>query len=392
MAVGLSITTPSVAPIPLLAIALLGAAFGPGARLAPFLALFSVFVVGLRGLFPAAHLFFQSEGETLASHLGVLLTAAALALIWMAPRFVCRTGAQLSIGVAAVMLLTLLPPFWILGGLGHPVVAMGYLWNGGGWVAIATIGVALCVLAGRLFTWRLAWQLSVLASVVAGGGLVPVEELQLKGNELYRATSTDWGSPADTDSNEMSDRLTKIGRLVTGLGELGVRWIVLPESTISRWSPALDYIVQQEVVAAARKRGLLVWMGVNRTEPDGSRWVGVLEVKPDGTTTMHSARQPMPLSVWQPWRPDAVGTNWFATGMVPAPIGTVYLSLCFEDLIPGLLLWDIARDGRPIAIVSMANNWYLPPYQRELQLRHIEGMAKLFGLPLMRAVNLPREP
>ena len=74
---------------------------------------------------------------------------------------------------------------------------------------------------------------------------------------------------------------------------------------------------------------------------------------------------------------------------------TAYLSQCVEDVLPGFfvqaILASIRRSGTtPDVVVSVANGWWMPSQrlQRRQELA-VAAMARLYGLPLVRAVNSP---
>lgn len=67
------------------------------------------------------------------------------------------------------------------------------------------------------------------------------------------------------------------------------------------------------------------------------------------------------------------------------------LSLCYEDVVMWLPLMSFAADPAPEVIVSMANVWWasMSPTVIDIQREHVEAWARIFDVPLMRAINLP---
>ncbi|MFD2274243.1 hypothetical protein ACFS07_33130 [Undibacterium arcticum] len=65
---------------------------------------------------------------------------------------------------------------------------------------------------------------------------------------------------------------------------------------------------------------------------------------------------------------------------------------CYEEHLPGIILSGIWRK-RPEVIVAVSNSWWgkggVAPVVQE---RHSESLAKLFGIPLLRAEKYLKKP
>jgi len=179
------------------------------------------------------------------------------------------------------------------------------------------------------------------------------------------------------------DRITRVGRVTRELDKLGVTWIVFPESAIYP-TPGLEYLLSLEV---DQRRAATVWLGMAQGEPGSVSMpmLGILEAQ--GGIRLLPARQPVPLAPGS-WTAAA----WTQPAQIPSPVGPAYVSICYEDLIPGLFLLSVAAEGRPSIVVSMANSAFLKPDAVASQAWRIESLSRLFGLPLLRAVNLPPSP
>lgn len=385
---GLGVSSAQVAPVAAALLPLLAVSFGPRAFLAPFVGASAYFLVALRGLFDAAPVFFPTQQQALGGSAGLVVTCLLLALMWTLPRRWISRPSHAAWMAVLVMILAVLPPLWITGGIAHPLLAYGFLWPGGGWVAIAVLLVITWSAAKVVFRMRTVLQCALLAGSLVAGAAVDGTPGDSRGNDVVRAASTNWPGRDATQVGVMSDRLTKIGDLLRAVGPLGVKWVVLPESTVPRWTPALGYVLENEVAREVRRQRVDVWIGISSEGQNPQ--VAVAAFSAEGGRRDYVARQPMPISLWRPWHESGYATNWFAPGIVPSWLGPVYLSICYEDLMPGMFLWDMVRQGRPNAIVSVANSWYLPEATALAQARHIESMSRLFGLPLLRAVNRSR--
>lgn len=373
---------PPVACLVLPLLATLGLRAGPWTL--AFAGVFAFHAIGTRDLFTAAHAFFPDEASAYLANLGLIAICAVLAVAWTwIPRLAGRWGVRTWGGVLIAFMLALAPPLGVFGVL-HPVLAYGFVWSGGGWAAIAVLSAALCWFAAWMTHRRPEVQLAVIAGALILSPLAATEPLAVRGNDRFRTVNTAW-TDTQLTVDQRIDRITKVGKVVRALEPLQVTWIIFPESTV-REAPGAEYLLGLEV---AKARRATVWLGASQGE-GGELAIPLLRVfNPDGTRQSVYARQPMPISLWRPWAIG--GARWLAPALVASPIGPAYLSMCYEDMVPGLFLLSAAREGRPSVVVSIANNSFLPSRDAvQAQAWRIESMARLFGLLLLRAVNLPR--
>ena len=62
-------------------------------------------------------------------------------------------------------------------------------------------------------------------------------------------------------------------------------------------------------------------------------------------------------------------------------------SFCYEDFLPLLAIISFAAD-KPDIIVSVSNAWWVRGTDEvEIQEQHIAAIARIYGVPLVRAVN-----
>ena len=90
--------------------------------------------------------------------------------------------------------------------------------------------------------------------------------------------------------------------------------------------------------------------------------------------TWIDARQPMPVALWHPWSEDSFEADWTRSSQVEVEgVGRVWVSFCFEDVLPGFVLSAILH--KPDQIVSMANNWWSTEDGSQAQARSIESAS-----------------
>jgi hypothetical protein len=347
-------------------------------------------VATLRDLFSGAAQFFPEASQAAAAGAGLVCLCLVVSAVWALPRRFWGSPGQVALASALVMAALLLPPLWILGP-GHPIAAYGFLWEGGGWFAVALLTAGLSGAAALMHSLGPIAQAGLLTLGLAACALFSsAADREFRGNEVARAQITRWPGPAALSVEDQVDRIGKIGRLAREVGPLGVRWIVLPEGVVGPWSDRLEPVTELELGEGARSSGAEIWVGIDHQRIDGSWGVDLEVFRPDGTRQRLTARQPMPLSLWRPWAVPTYSADWFKGALARSPLGPAYVSFCYEDGLPGFFLWEMARAGRPNVVVSVANNWFFTRKDTAAgQARHIEGMARLFRLNLIRAVNRP---
>lgn len=352
----------------------------------PFAAVLSFHLAGTRDLFRAAHAFFPDPNAAWLANAGLAFICALLAAVWAAgPRVATRFGVAPAIGLGAVLFATLLPPLGAFAVL-HPVHAFGFMWEGGGWVAILVLSCGLAWIAAWLARMNAWLPAGALLALLAASPFSATEPIPARGNDRYRSVNTAWPDQ-QLSTEQRIDRVTKVGRVVRALAPLNVSWIVFPESAVHS-APGTDYLLGLEVRSGLPRPA--VWVGLSQAQSGRVADPTIRIYQPDGSEHEIRARQPMPLSLWRPWDSNAPRAGWSSPAQVQSPVGAAYVSFCYEDLVPGPFLFSAALEGRPNIIVSVANNAFLPSQDAvQAQAWRIENMSRLFALPLLRAVNLP---
>jgi len=100
------------------------------------------------------------------------------------------------------------------------------------------------------------------------------------------------------------------------------------------------------------------------------------------------ARQPIPVAGWNPFsKTHHEPAHWEKNGVATIDGRRVLLSLCFEDLLIGAQV-EAEMFGRPEVILSADNLWFSKgTSDRGFQSVSIRSFGRLFGLPVLRAVN-----
>jgi len=322
---------------------------------------------------------------------------------------VCHPGAQRTPAFAfpkilVLQLLLLLPPLWLLGFF-HPLLGWADLLPGWG-----TGGLALGALVTMGLAWACRWAwprsggrpvvglaLVTLTAALLWRGYADSQEGRGGGVPSIAAVQTRLPPLSQLNWAQAIDRPAQLAVLVEAVirQRPDLRVLVFPEGAIGDLPRRAEAVFEVELVAVARRHGVQLLLGGEFSDA-GRRHAGVLSVEPGGSLRWHAARQPMPALLWRPWSSSGHPARWQEDPIVRLLDGrSAYLSQCVEDVLPGFFVQAIHASMRrfgtkPDLVVSVANGWWMPTQRlQRRQERAVAAMARLYGLPLVRAVNLP---
>jgi apolipoprotein N-acyltransferase len=97
-------------------------------------------------------------------------------------------------------------------------------------------------------------------------------------------------------------------------------------------------------------------------------------------------RIPVPIAMWNPFRPDSARLNIFRPGLVRIGNERAGIVICYEQLIVWPVL--ITMIQHPTVLVAPANDyWAASTTIPRFQLTAMRSWARLFGIPCLFAVN-----
>jgi hypothetical protein len=328
-----------------------------------------------------------------------LVFCALIAALWALAHLPMRrhwaAGALAGVVLQAGLLLSALAlPYVALAGTVSPVIGWGFVLGHSGMAGLLA-GVSASIIIGawsRQGGWRNFGWLALVAVIAWAAGDRPPASLRT--NTSVHAAHVRWDGPGKRGMDEVVDRLQKIANAADAVRAVDaqITTLVFPEGVLGDMIGRMDAVFEAEVVAAAKRNKMQIIVGADQRLPSGAAKVGYLAVQPNGEVSVHFARQPMPVSLWRPWSPTSYEANWGRDPMLKLADGRwAYVSVCFEDLVPGLFVSAVMGTAkRPDMVISMANDWWMPSDKAAWrQSLAIEGMARAFGLPIVRAVNLP---
>src|SRR5574338_488745 len=367
-------------------------------RVAAGLLWIAYFLAGARDVLPAVTRFFPGEPGAL----GIVLWglhAALLAAPWMIlwPRSVA-SARMVALRTASAIVALTVPPLGCLGWL-SPLLAAGVLYPGLGWTgvvcAVALFGVSAvmghAVRNDRIISVR-RWMV-VMAGLLAIGIVANIGYRPPQPPPDWLALDTHLG-PFPADRHAGFDRQQQLIGIAVEAITSGAKVIIFPEEVAGTWRTAVAYWWRPLAEFAAR-HGATVLVGADvpispgLVEEAAPRFTDSL-VLLGATQGFVNARQPIPVGLWRPWSNTTAVADLTGSGVIEVRGLRVAVSLCYEDLLAWTVLLSFARMPPPQVLVSAANNWFHDGGDALwIQRRSIELWARLFGVPLLRAVNLP---
>lgn len=374
----------------LAALAPLAWALCPGSRHAG--ALLAAYTLAATRVFASGAFRFGADNAEIALILaGWMVNGLVMGLLWGGAHRAHRLGRGALVAAGVALQVTLLaPPLWLLS-IAHPISAWGFLLPGSGTAGLIVGLVAPVALGALLALQPLRRRAAALAVAVAGAILASLTTVGTPAVDGVQAISPSWGPSEPTPTFHPIDRLPLLVQEVSDLGKPAT--FAWPETALGMASDATAGLIRRELVPVLRRHGAMAIIGMDRLV-GGQPRVSALVVEPDGRMRWLDARQPMPVSLWRPWDPQrSYSRDWSRSSLVQLHDGRrAWISFCHEDVQPGMLVAAIWRD-RPEVVVSLANNWWMPNAQGVAAQAHaVEGIARLYGLDLARAVNLPQPP
>jgi len=290
---------------------------------------------------------------------------------------------NLSLRTLSLLIILSLPPlgyfFWL-----SPLASAGALFPGLGWP-----GLCLNIILMLLFVITPDIKNKII-------GIIPISILlvtAMLANLAYLPPSApkDWlaintklgGTPANLF--EIPSRESKLISLAQKALDQNYKVIIFPENIALDWLPGTQFQWQDLSQQAQRKDATIV-VGAQEDLKDGSS-NNVLIVLGQGNGQIYSARQPMPIGLWQPWKSETDNRHWNSSGKFLLQGQETGYLICYEQIIPWPILSLFLQAPYPTVIISAANQWFSMPSSYLKQSNHMRAFARLFGVATMTAVN-----
>jgi apolipoprotein N-acyltransferase len=348
-------------------------------RLHSYATLFFYYFGASWPVIPGARTFFGARGNIIEGIL-ICLSAAALLAIPAALLFTKNRTVR-PFAITAMFLLTALPPLGIIG-WASPFLSSGVLFPGTAWFGV--IGtLALLSLFGR-FPVQTATAVTLLAITANGFYKPPSPPVG------WQAISTQFGGAGQGDPDFLSEFLSseKIQRTIM---QSDAKVLVFPEHVVTHWTEATEEFWHESLDSlAARRATLIIGAGLprpSRPSPTaGQAYYNAVIARGKDTTTVYYQRIPVPIAMWKPFSSGGVPLNLFRPGTIIVENQRAAVLICYEEL----LVWPFLSSAgeNPTILITTANDYWakgtpIPNIQRA----SVSSLARLFGLPVLSAVN-----
>jgi uncharacterized membrane protein (DUF485 family) len=345
-------------------------------RLSGAFLMLTYYLTASRGLPGGAVVFF---GEAAPLWWGVLLWLGAAfcsTLPWLIFWKSCPRRRALWFPI--VIFLSVVPPLGFVAWT-SPLLSASVLFPGLGFVGLIALTVAWMAIGLRARVIGASIVLLSIFSILTAP--VVVAPGWIGANTHYGRLSS---SAEEEDGVATFGRLRDIRRIAAALPVDSV--VVLPETVLGSLDAtmlnALDDISRP---LARRPAGMLI----GGEFPTGIRGRYVNAVVGIGSLQGIVARQrvPVPIAMWQPWTNSGAVANWRGSGISNILSHRAAILICYEQLImwPALL----SAAASPSIFVGVANDWWARETSIPLvQAQSLAAIGRLFGLPVISAVNL----
>jgi apolipoprotein N-acyltransferase len=164
----------------------------------------------------------------------------------------------------------------------------------------------------------------------------------------------------------------------------GARVLVFPEGTVRRWTDATDAFW----VPAVSNPGKTLLIGAGRAIPGTLEYNNSVVIIGEHARRTFHQRIPVPGGMWSPFRPrGGVALNLGGPGTVDVGGQRAAILICYEQL----LTWPMLRSAaeKPTVLIAISNEaWTAATTVPRIQHVCVRAWARLFGLPVISAINL----
>jgi Carbon-nitrogen hydrolase len=288
----------------------------------------------------------------------------------------------------AACLAMAVPPLGIMG-WAHPATAAGVLFAGWGWWGLFAMAVCLAGMTTRhwcivaiIMAGFWSWSAARWAGPRVAEGWKSVE-LTL-GAELGRDAGLQRQKELITVVRNRIEHEDQDQGRRRNTGDKMI--LVLPESSLGFWTPALARLWQSELVGT----GVTVVAGAAAIKPAGYDNV-LVRVSHLSNDVLYRQRMPVPGSMWQPWtRLIGAGSgalaDFFANPVVAVEGQNVAVLMCYEQLILWPVLQSMLHDID--VVIAVGNGWWTAGTSIvDIQRASSESWARLFDKALILSFN-----
>jgi hypothetical protein len=331
-------------------------------------------------LIPGAKAFFGDKASIVD---GILLyLIATLLLAVPAAVLFTRNRARLPFSIPAMLILGALPPLGIIG-WASPLLSAGVLFPGTGWLGIISV-LGIVATLGRFPS-----HTAVLAGVLALHSHALYKPAALPSG--WQAINTAFGGAGQGDPDFLAE-FEAHEQMQETIRQSNARVLLFPEHVVTQWNQATEAFWQETLDGSARhnRATVLIGAGIQRGGVPNAvgtkRYYNVLIARGSDTQAIYYQRIPIPIGMWKPLSSGGVPLNLFGPGSISVRGQRAAVLMCYEQLLVWPFLSSVFE--HPTVLVAAANDyWAKDTPIPEVQEVSAKSLARLFGLPLLSAVN-----
>ncbi len=328
-------------------------------------------LAGSRGLPAGAAVFF---GDQAPSWYGWFLwfgAATATTAPWMI-LWSPHPGRRVWLMVANLALDTVPPIGWIA--WTSPLTSAGILFPGFGFMGLFSLTVTLMALCHRsapaIFAAIAMMAIALMANLTSTGA-APIAG--------WSGVDTDFSRLQTGSEAELIARVLRVVQVMAVIER--DQLVVLPESVLP---PIAEKSFANEMLKTAsaqlKTRGGALLVGAEVERDNVLLGLGAADA-------ILVQRVPVPISMWRPWTSEGFRAHPLETGIHMVLGKKVAELICYEQVLTYPVLLSML--DRPDLLIGAANDWWargtsIPAIQSEA----IDAWGRLFGVPVIRAVNL----
>jgi hypothetical protein len=312
--------------------------------------------------------------------------------------------------------ITVVPPLGIIGFV-SPLNGAGFLFPGTGWIGLALTAI----LPGLILSRRHSVSLVVTAGLfsVSAHLSYPGDPVAPKG---WEAINTHFG-----DVSKPLEEYRAAQLIQQRILRSSARVLIFPEYVVPRWSAASELFWKRTLVEA-RARGQVIVIGAGLALSNPYRRPGCGVPSHDFSTSITSLerigqpitysgppeiaansalltdafdnavrivgaetnvlfqRIPVPIGMWRPLSTRNVPLRFTAPAVVDLRGNRAAVVICYEQMITWPMLTSMLE--RPTVLIAISNlYWFKGTSIPRFQAEAARGLAKLFRVPLVSAVN-----
>jgi apolipoprotein N-acyltransferase len=258
------------------------------------------------------------------------------------------------------MAISILPPIGLIA-WASPVTTAGVLLPGTGFAGLAATSLA-----------PVYPKLAVTAALIA--------------NLIFHSPTTPIGITA-INTVEVPERYAKEESARAAIHSAQANLVILPEGSVHRWTEATEAFWAPTIQRLHQEqRTALIGAGIHI--PGSTEFKNTAITIGEWQTKPFEQRIPIPLGMWKPFGlADSVPLNLTGPGTVQLGPHRLAILICYEQL----LVWPMLQSAleKPTLIVGISNaTWTKQTNIPAAQEACLEAWSRLFGIPLVSAINL----